>query len=310
MRFLSRFGLAALVSFFISLLIASASYLLGFWLGRNGDNLWWLIRASVPFALLLGLASSVLPERQGKRAAWVMLAVLIGATLPVFYTIVVARYYFAVIPAFLILMLSCWVPSGVSAMLVTARVKPLPLVIGIAALCVAATALPEPVFNAFTRNQQLTVALVAPSVPSTENLEASPDALGFHNADEIRAAKKDVLDQIRALGYGESFRVLSITRAGKGKKSLAIIVLRAPITKRVDLPEPYGSTVVYVQQSENWEKKPPQTPVLSRGITMLPPAATDDRLGYFEIPDAQGASLVGIISIHSPESSARASTPQ
>ena len=52
-----RFGLAALVSFLVSSLIAVASYSLGFWLGRNSDNLLWIIFGSVPFALLLGAAA-------------------------------------------------------------------------------------------------------------------------------------------------------------------------------------------------------------------------------------------------------------
>lgn len=294
MRFLSRFGLASLVGFLISALIASASYSLGFWLGRNSDNLRWVIYASVPFALLLGLLASVQPWRKAGQQGRTIIAALVGVTLALLYTIIVARYALA-IPAFVVLMLSCWVPSGISAMLAAARGKQLSVVIGIAILCVAATFLTEPVFNAVTHNQQLTVALLVPSDASTAQLEASPETLGFYNDNEIQAARSEVLDRIRALGYTETFRVLSITREGKGKKSLAIVLVRARITKRVVLPVPDGSTVVYVQQSENWEMKPAHMRVLHRGITMSPPGTSDEGLGYFEIPDAQGVSLMGRI---------------
>ena len=296
MRFLSRFGLAALIGFLTSSLIASASFSLGFWLGRNSDNLWSIIYASVPFALALGLVAILQLWRKAGQAGSALVAALIGAALAFFYTLIVVGYAHA-IPAFVVLMLSCWVPGGISAMLASVRGKQLSVVIGIAILCVAATFLPEPIFNAVTHNQQLTVALVAPSDASTAQLEANPETLGFDNPNEIQAAKGEVLKGLRALGYTETFRVLSITREGKGKKSLAIVVVKAPITKIAVLPEPDASMVVYFQQSENWEKNPAQTPVLNRGITLIPPDTPDKSLGYFDIPDAQGVSLEGGIGV-------------
>jgi hypothetical protein len=180
-------------------------------------------------------------------------------------------------------------------MVATASGKHLSAILGIAILCLAAIVLTEPIFNAFAHNQQLTVALIAPPEMSTAQLEANPKTLGFDSGDEIQTAKNEVLERVRALGYTEVFHVLSITRWGKGRKSLAILVVRGPITKEVVLLVPDKSTVVYIQQSENWEKKPTEAPVLHRGITMEPPSATDESLGYFEIPDAQGVSLIGRI---------------
>jgi len=71
----------------------------------------------------------------------------------------------------------------------------------------------------------------------------------------------------------EAFRVLSITRRGKGRKSLAIVVVRAPITREVLLPVPDKSAVLYIQQAENWQKKPAEASVLQRGISMEPPGS-------------------------------------
>lgn len=294
MRILSRFGLAALVSFFVSSFIALASYSLGLWLGRNSDNLLWIIYGSVPFAVLLGVAAAVQPKRKVDQQGHSIVAALAGAVLGSLYTFIVARFSL-VIPAFVVLMFSCWVPSGVSAMVAAASGKHLSAALGIAILCLAAISLTEPIFNAFAHNQQLTVALIGPSEMPTTQLEAYPETLGFDNGDEIQSAKNEVLERVRALGYTKVFHVLSITRRGKGRKSLAILVVRAPITKEVVLPVPDNSTVVYIQQSENWERKPTAVRVLHRGITLGPPGTTDESFGYFGIPDAQGVSLIGRI---------------
>lgn len=296
MRLLSRFVTAALVGFSVSSLIALASFSLGLWLGRDSIFLRTIVYYSFPFALLLGVAAAAQPRRSTVHKSSLLVAVLAGTALGFVYTYLAARFLRGVPPVFVVLMLSCWVPSGISAMLVAAFGKRLSVVTGIAVLCLSAIFLKEPIFNAFAHNQQLTVAFITPSGASTAQLAAQPETLGFDTSAEIQTAKNKVFEHIRALGYREDFRVLSLSRRGKGKNSLAIIVVRASVTKEVALPEPDGSTVVYVQQSENWEKKPSEVPTLRRSIEMMSPLPTDDCLGYFAIPDASGISLEGIIT--------------
>ena len=298
MRFLSRLGLAALVSFLVSSLIALANYSLGLWLGRNSNNLLLIIYGSVPFALVVGVTAIALPRRKVEQGRPI-LVVLVGAVLGFLYTLIIARFC-VVIPAFVVLMLSCWVSSGISAMAAVDSSTRLSAVIGIAILCLAATFLTEPIFNAFTHNQQLTVALITPFEMSTAGLEAYPETVGFVNDDECKVAKNEVRERLRALGYTETFRVLSITRRGKGSKSLAILVVRTPIRKEAVLGVPDKSTVVYAQRADSWEKKPAEASVLHRGITIEPATSTDESIGYFEIPDAQGVSLIGSISAKTP----------
>ena len=98
------------------------------------------------------------------------------------------------------------------------------------------------------------------------------------------------------LATAKKFRVLSLSRQGKGKNSLAIVVVRTRVKKDVVLPEPDGSTVVYVQQSDRWEKKPPEAPTLRRGIEIMPPSQRDDNLGYFTIWYTNGFGLTGRIT--------------
>ena len=142
----------------------------------------------------------------------------------------------------------------------------------------AAIVLTEPIFNAVPHSQQLTAAIITPSDVSTAHLCGWPESLEFANDDEIQTAKIDVLEQMRALGYPESFRVLSITREGKGRKSVVIVVVRAPIAKQVASLIADKSVVVYIQNCEIWEKKLIEVPVLHRSITIEPPGWTFDEI--------------------------------
>jgi len=295
MRLLSRFLIAALVGFSVSSLIALASYSLGLWPGRDSSLLRFIVYYSCPFAVLLGVAAAVQPRRSTVQKSSLLVAILVGTVLGFACTYYVFRFSLP-IHRWAFLMLSCWVPSGISAMLVAAFGKRLSIVTGIAVLCLAAIFLTEPIFNAFTHNQQLTVAFITPSEASTAQLAANPETDGFVTAAEIQTAKDEVIERIRGLGYGEEFRVLSLTRQGKGKNALAIVVVRTRVKKDVVLPEPDGSTVVYVQQPDKWEKKPPEVPTLRRGIEIWLPKPTNDELAFFTIWNAPGFGLSGRIT--------------
>ncbi len=292
MRLLSRFVIATLVGFLLSSLIALASYSLGVWLGRNSDNLRLIIYYSGPFALLVGVAAATQSKWSVGHSGRPLISVLTGTALGIVYSYFTARFLLGVPGFFAILMLSCWVPSGISAMLVGANGKRLSVVAGISVLCLSAIFLTEPIFNAFTRNQLLTVAFIT---PSTSQLAAYPETVGFHTNGEVQTTKNEVFEAIRALGYSEDFRVLSLSRQGKGKHSLAIVVVWTPVKKKVALPEPDGSTVVYVQQSENWEKKPSEVPTLRRSIEITPTGLAEGE-ALFAIPDSSGVSFVGTIT--------------
>jgi hypothetical protein len=295
MRLLSRFLIAALVGFSISSLIALASYSVGLWPGRDSSLLRFIIYYSCPFALLLGVAASAQPRRSTVQKSSLVVAILAGTVLGFACTYYVFRFTLPIHrQAFL--MLSCWVPSGISAMLVGAFGKRLSVVTGIAAVCLSAIFLHEPIFNAYAHNQQLTVAFITPSDASTARLAANPETFGFVTDAEIQTAKNEVFEHIRALGYGEVFRVLSLSKQGKGKNALAIVVVRTRVNEDVVLPEPDGSTVVYVQKPDKWEKKPPEVPTLHRGIEIWLPSPTGNELAFFTVWYVPGYGLSGRIT--------------
>jgi hypothetical protein len=141
----------------------------------------------------------------------------------------------------------------------------------------------------------VTVAFVTPIDSSTPQLKANPDQLGFLTEQEMDAATNDVMQRLREFGYSEKFRLLSLTRQGKGQNALAIVVIRSRVREDVVLPEPKASTVVYVQQSDKWEKKPSEAPTLLRGIELEAASPPDETLAYFKILWEPGFGVPGRI---------------
>jgi hypothetical protein len=294
MRLLSRFAIATLVGFAVSSLIALASYSLGLWRG-GGIFLLTVVRYSFVFAIFLGVAAAAQPRRPTVQKGSLLIAVLSGTILVVAACYYVWRFSLPIHrQAFLVL--SCWVPASISAMLMAAFGKRISIIAGTVILALSAIFLHEPVFNAYVRYQQLTVAFVTPVGTSTSQLAANPDALGFASDEEVGAAKNEVIQRLRALGYKEDFRMLSLTRQGEGKKALAIVVVHTRVRQDVILPEPEASTVVYFQQSDKWEKKPPEAPTLRRGIEIMAPSLTDETLAYFTIRYEPVFGLMGRIT--------------
>ena len=68
------------------------------------------------------------------------------------------------------LMLSCWIPAGISAMLVSVFGKQASVVTGTVILALSAIFLHDPVFDAYVHYQQLTVAFVTPVDSLTSQL--------------------------------------------------------------------------------------------------------------------------------------------
>jgi hypothetical protein len=300
LRLLWRFAVATLVGFLVSCLIALASYSLGQWQGGS-TLLLNVIRWSCGFAVLLGTAAAALPTFLTRRKSGLAVAIFSGSVLGLASCYVLWRFSLP-IHRWAFLTLSCWLPAGVSAMLVVAFGKRASVIVGIVVFAVCAVLLHEPVYNAYVHYQQLTVAFVTPIDASTSQLEANPEKLGFLTEQEMDAATNEVMQRLRELGYGEKFRVLSLTRQDKGQNALAIVVIRFRVREDVVLPEPKASTVVYIQQSDKWEKEPSETPTLLRGIELEAASLPDETLTYFTIRYEPTLGLEGRIRRRSSDS--------
>jgi len=300
MKRLSRFAVAALVGFSSGSVIALVSYELGTWLGGHADNLRNTLYFTAPLAVVLGIVAALQPAdlHVGKRG--VVATISTGAVVGLLYGFLAFRFIILGFLAVTVQALSCWVASGLSAMLAVAVEKFSRKTVAIVGVCLLAIFLPKPVFNTFTRNQQLTVAFVIRSSGSEET--PSPKALFFDNAGAVEVVSKQVLEHIRTLGITGNFRVVHLSRQGEGRQSLAILITGGPIEERTLLPEPDGTTVIYVQESGGWTKHPADAPTLKRSIEVSPPTK-DGAIGYLWVPMSSGLRYGDGIRVdrHSPE---------
>lgn len=281
---LVRFALGYFVAFLTARIVIEASYRLGFWLGRENQGM--VAYFTVPLAALLGFAAALWPRG---RQVWV--AVLAGGVLGLLYTLVVDRFLAPGFRALFVQELSCWIGSGICAVLAAAVGASRRGAIAIAGVCLLAIFLPKPLFNTFVHNQQLTVAFVTPSLGDAGTAGSRVRYSGDTARVDGQAISKRILERIRAAGVAGDFRVAQLWRLGEGEPSLAIFVVRAPVIAREFFGEPDAATAVYVQESGGWARHPANLKTLSRGIEILPPADPAEALGAFSIADADGITV-------------------
>jgi hypothetical protein len=290
---LGRFALAGVCGLAIAGMILFISYAVGFRLSGNMDNFWHLLKLTVPLTLVLACVAAVWPERNGERKVLgssftlVTLGVALGGTYwyLIMWTVGLGLLNVA------IQALACWVAAAVGALLLALGRRSYGVLVSAALVCALAITLPMPTFDLLSHNQLLTVAIVVPGRLASTTTQ--PKEIGFDFQSQADKSTSLVLQTILAAGFQGDYRIVSLSQQGRGKQSLAILILDAPITGRALLPEPDAADVIYVHQPQGWTKIPTQAPVLYRNIEVW--GASDDRdsLAYFGIPDARGISLTG-----------------
>jgi hypothetical protein len=290
-RRLLRFALAGASGLTIAGMILTFARATGLWLGRNTDNIWYLLKLTVPFALLLGAVAAAWPEPSAKRSgtsSFVLVA--LGVVLGCAYWYFVSRAVEMVFLGLAIEALACWVAVAVAALVLVLSRRSYGVLASAFSICVLGVVLPSPAFNMLAHNQTMTVAILVPEELAT--VSAIPKELGFDTEPEVAESAGRVLQSMRAAGLGGNYRIVHLSRYGKGKQSLAILVLNAPMTGRTLLAEPDAAEVIYVQQPSGWTKLPAQAPTLRRSIEISEAHDHRDSLAYFGIPDADGTNLM------------------
>jgi hypothetical protein len=282
-------GVCTLLTTAVSLLIA---YAIGFWRDYNIDNLWYLLKLTIPYALLVAVVAVAWPEPHGKRGAtpWFVLVIL-GVGPGCGYWFFLARSLGVVLMGLWIQAVGSWSAAGAAALLLALRPRSYAVLASAVLICVLGVVVPTPTFNLVEHNQDLTVAIVVPE--GVANVPVHPEHLRFHSQSELERAVERVLQVIRASGLQGDYRVVYLSREGQGKQSLAILVVNAPVTGRALLAEPDAADVIYVQQLKGWTKIPAQAPTLRRNIEIEESGNDRSSLAYFEISDANGISLAG-----------------
>jgi membrane protein DedA with SNARE-associated domain len=301
---LLRFAIASLAAFLLSCIILGIAYVTGLMAGDHVYTVELPIKLSAPFAVLVGIIAATYPYREDSRKHNALLVAALGAVLGCLYWYLSGRLYalhFAgrwqwgfLLPNYELQAVLCWVAAGASALLgaIVRRIRT--VLMTAAVLCSVAVLLPAPLFNYVTNNQELVVAFAAPA--ATGGKTAQPPHVITFGAKQFDAAKTaaQVLDELHSSGVQGGFCVTNLYRIGTGRKmSLQIIVLKAPVSNRVLLPEPNGTALIYVQEPNGWQRIPSHAPILHRSVEVWGPGTHTDSLAYFGIPDASGISLMG-----------------
>jgi len=96
-----------------------------------------------------------------------------------------------------------------------------------------------------------------------------------------------VLHSLHEARVSGKYQVVGLYRQGHGKQVLAIIVFNQPLVTEIDLYEPRGADVIYVQESDGWRRIPSRGPTLDRSISLRPPVGGDE-FAFLMIHDADG----------------------
>jgi hypothetical protein len=137
-----------------------------------------------------------------------------------------------------------------------------------------AVLVPAPTYDLISHNQELTVAAVIPSSPNATN---EPDVIAdvYSTPVEDDRLTHRVLGWLREEGITGQYQIYEQIRFGHGKQVLAVIVLTQPVVSKVELQQPRGRDVIYLQQPDGWKKIPPHVPTLGRTLALGPPESKD-----------------------------------
>jgi hypothetical protein len=300
---LRRCVTSGLAGYAVTWIVAWASYHLGFWLGPAhwGDFSLEIWLTSI-YALLIGVTAFLWSGTRSIGLRRGVAGACVGVALGIVYTFLVFRFLVPGFSAVIVRWFSFWTAGAVSGLLVISVQGQLRRAMAVTSVCLLATLLPKPIFNMLNNSQQLTVALVLRTSEYGHALPLPPSR--WASPGEMEALSKEIGNHVRSLsGENGELQMIDAWRVGEGKPAFAIIVVQPPVTRRMLLPEPAGSVVVYIQKNENWIKYPAGAKTLGRSITISPDGDGMETLGMIDIPDSDGLSRGGRIHA-APQSSA------
>lgn len=169
--------------------------------------------------------------------------------------------------------------AGTCALLLSITARSRPVIATVAILILISVLVPVPTFDLINHNQELTVAVaISYNRDTTSERDATADV--DSTSVEYSGLTHHVLGLLRNEGITGQYRVSEQERFGYGKQVLVVIVLNQPVVSKVELPQPRGGDVIYLQQPDGWKKIPPHVPTLGRSLTLEPPDEKDWLAGF------------------------------
>jgi hypothetical protein len=296
---LLRFAIAAATSIALLFLLTYGSYALGLLAGGPTTRR-YIVWSSFLLPVFLGLCAALWPSPTLKRS--VLAAGGAGAGFGLVYIYLATRVLFWVVfrrwggfGHSVWLSPIGWVDlgpfafaiaAGACAMLLAITSRSRKALLTVAVLVIVAAIAPGSVFNFITHNQELTIAVVTPLSTAAPISPEVGERIDISHIDVGRVTSH-VLHSLSEAGVTGKYQVFGVYRQGHGKQVLAIIVFNQPVVTEIDLHEPRGADVIYVQESDGWRKIPSQVPTLDRSISLRPPIGGDE-FAFLMIHDADG----------------------
>lgn len=167
--------------------------------------------------------------------------------------------------------LVCGVAAGACAMLLSITARNRLAILAAVLLVLIVVLVPAPAYDLITHNQELTVAVMTPYNAAATTKEPDVTADVYSTPVDVASVTNQVLGLLRADGIRDQYLMSSLYRGGHGKQVLAVIVLNQRVVSSVQLQQPRGGDVIYLQQANGWKKVPPQLPTLERSLSLEPP---------------------------------------
>src|SRR5207237_10711545 len=134
---------------------------------------------------------------------------------------------------------------------------------------------PGSAFNLVTHNQEFIVAVVTPRNTDTPSRPEVFERIDMRHVD-FDTMTSHILRSIGEAGITGQYQVVDLYRAGHGHPVLGIVVFSEPVATPIDLPEPRGTDVIYVQGHAGWKTIPSEVRPVNRHIQISPPYPEDN----------------------------------
>jgi hypothetical protein len=241
------------------------------WINRGfgASDLWPFLFWSVPFATGLSMISLSFVRWYCHLSDPIrfILGALVGMMAGLVWTYISALALGVWFKLLSLPALECWVSGGLVGMLIAASAcKPLTtgriLVPAVLAIAVVTGVLAgsESLFALLSDDQSLELVFVTWK-PSAEPLTIEKGYLGGLSADETA--------RLKSIGLTGKIAVMASGTFGRGKHSRAVVVMQYE-PGPLELAQPDGVEVIYVQYKDGWKVYPPDAPTLTRQIRFKP----------------------------------------
>jgi hypothetical protein len=237
---------------------------------------------SLPFAFLVGSISFLFPERlfNSKPLTRYLYLAALGAVMGALWSTIVSATFGPWFRAFSFSVLPCWIGGGAIGLLSGSRslaevekqssvTKFGLILITFAIVLLGAQFGP----SGATKPQRLEVVW-AKRIPGPSVLTIDDYNRNTFTQSELKA--------LRAKGVTGRLTVSGISVHGEGgKNTRALIIMEKQLAKEVDLAQPDGTNIVYLQQDDKWEMLPSDAPTLKRKIHLEVSTSNRNETSYW-----------------------------